>query len=436
MKTMTTSRSHDASLEGSLMTLRSFGARALFMMAAFGLAALGPFGGGVARGQAAASPALPAPHAPAPQIESDGGPVLATPLVVPVLYASDPLVVPLTDYFAKLGASGYLTQALAEYGVESVTIAPPVVLSDPPPASIGDFDMFYWLGGLIDAGTLPPADGNTTFHVVFPSTTQVITGQLYGEPKPTCAPGQFETYSSAGGIAGFSYVPRCEGSTFGMSDLDYETVRGAAAIADTIVNPFPFELPGQGLGDASWHGSGWASLNANTIYDIYGLGEMCLATAHEATLKPASIGYQVPRIWSNQGAATGHDMCRDPAAHGAYFNAAPDIAGGTEFAIYNMVKGLALPPGGRVTIPVRLFSDEPTGEWTLSAIERTDLAPDPDGVLSFSFDRARGRNGDVRLLTIERAATSDGSVAQNLVFDIVSTDSHATHEWLVIVGNE
>src|SRR5262249_38332275 len=151
---------------------------------------------------------------------------------------------------------------------------------------------------------------------------QVITGQYYEEPTPTCAPGQFETYSSAGGIAAVSYVPRCEGSTFGMSDLDYETVRGTAAIADTIVNPYPFELPAEGLGDASWHGSGWASLNGNLIYDIYGLGEMCLATAHEATLTPASIGYKVPRIWSNSGAAGGHDMCPDPAAPGPYFNAA------------------------------------------------------------------------------------------------------------------
>ena len=97
---------------------------------------------------------------------------------------------------------------------------------------------------------------------------------------------------------------------------------------------------------------------------------------------------------------------------------------------------MIIPAGGQVTIPLRLFSDAPVGEWNLSAVERTDLEPDPSNVLSFSFDRDHGRSGNVRMLTISRAATADGSLAQNLAFDIVSTNGDATHEWLVVVGNE
>ena len=373
---------------------------------------------------------------PAPQIESDGGPVLATARVVPVIYSADPLLAPLTDYFARLGTSGYLGSALGEYGVTGVTVTAPVVIGDAPPASMSDFDLYVWLWGLIDQGTLPAADGNTMFHVILPPQTQVIAGVLYGYSTPTCAPGTAETYSSAGGTAPFSYVPRCAGSTPGAGGVSDVTARGTQALVDALVNPFQWEAPA--YGDPSWPGSGWSSLVAGSYgyLPAYGLGEMCRGTLHDATMTPADLGYLVPRIWSNQAAATGHDPCADPAATGAYFNAAPDIVGGTQFASSSFAKGVTIPVGGKITLPVRLFSDGPTDDWTLSAVERTDLAADPENVLSFSFDHAHGESGDVRLLTIARAATSDGSVATNLAFDIVSTRGSTSHEWLVAVGNE
>ncbi len=434
MKTLKRSRPLLSSSEGSPMSEAMLRARPL-LVAAVGLLALSTGGERVALGNGPPGSA----GIPLPQIESDGGPVLATPVVVPVLFSSDPLVGPLTDYFAKLGASGYLGSALGEYGVTGVTVAPPVILTDPAPAGIGDEDMDYWLGSLIDAGTLPPADGNTMLHVVFPSSTQVFTGEWVGLFTPTCTPGISTAITAEFNFAAFSYVPRCEGSTFGLSDLDYVTARGTAAMADAIVSPY-WLLGEAAYSDASWHGSGWASLMANPAYGTVGVGEMCLATAHEATATPSAIGYLVPRIWSDEAAAAGHAPCADPTAEPQpYFNAAPDIAGGTFFlaaGYATIAKGVILPAGGQVTLPLRLFSDAPAGEWHLSAVERTDLAPDPSNILSFSFDNDRGRSGNVRMLTISRAATADGSLAQNLAFDIVSTNGDATHEWLVVVGNE
>ena len=327
MKTLKRSRLLLSSPEGSPMTLAFYRARPL-LAAALGLLALSAGGERAALGDDPPGGA----GIPLPQIESDGGPILATPLVVPVLYASDPLAGPLTDYFAKLGPSGYLTSALAEYGVTSVTVAPPVIITDPAPAGIGDADLGYWLGSLIDAGTLPPADGNTMLHVVLPSSTQVVQGQYLGESLPTCAPGRSEGFTAEGNTFPFSYVPLCEGSTYGLADLDYETARGTAAMADAIVSPY-WLLGSSAYSDASWHGSGWASLMTNPVYGTFGVGEMCLATAYEATATPSAIGYLVPRIWSDEAAAAGHAPCTDPTAEPQpYFNAAPDIVGGTSFA--------------------------------------------------------------------------------------------------------
>src|SRR6202034_4054686 len=121
------------------------------------------------------------------------------------------------------------------------------------------------------------------------------------------------------------------------------------------------------------------------------------------------------RVWSNPAAAGGHDPCPDYAGgrgREAYFNAAPDIFGGTSVFAGFVVKGIILPPtGGSITIPVRLFSDGSMGDWTLSAAERLDLDGEPAPVLSFSFDDARGGNGDVRRLTITRAPGPDGGAS-------------------------
>ena len=94
-----------------------------------------------------------------------------------------------------------------------------------------------------------------------------------------------------------------------------------------------------------------------------------------------------------------------------------------------------------MTIPVRLFSDRPMGEWTLSAAERTDLDGQASAMLSFSFDRAKGGDGDVRYLTITRAPIADGGIAYPseavpLVFAITSSSGATSHQWIAIVGNE
>jgi hypothetical protein len=232
----------------------------------------------------------------------------------------------------------------------------------------------------------------------------------------------------------FSVVPLCEGETNGLSDLDAVTTASATGIADAITQPFTNESPA--YVSTSWDGSGWAFWEGNGY--AYGVALLCQATLDQASITPASVGFRLPRIWSNRGAKGDGDPCPDVfASRQIYFNAAPEIVGGAMPTDGVATKGLILPAsGGTATIPVHLYSDGPTGEWTLSAAERTDLDFQSSPVLSFSFDRARGRSGDVRHLTISRAAPGDDGPAPGLAFEIVSTLGDVKHEWIVAVGND
>ena len=89
-----------------------------------------------------------------------------------------------------------------------------------------------------------------------------------------------------------------------------------------------------------------------------------------------------------------------------------------------------------MTIPVQLFSDGPTGEWTLSATERLDLDGQPSSILSFSLDKTTGRAGDVRRLTITRGAPGPYGPATALAFEVVSTLGGVSYEWVGLIGND
>ena len=74
------------------------------------------------------------------QIVNGGGGMITAPRIVPILYAADPNAAALQDFAAKLGTSTYFKSVTAEYGVTGVTVAPPVVISDAPPATASDVD--------------------------------------------------------------------------------------------------------------------------------------------------------------------------------------------------------------------------------------------------------------------------------------------------------
>ena len=69
----------------------------------------------------------PAPHPAGPRVVSRGGPVLASPKVIPIFFGSDPLQGRIEAFLRELASSTYWEAVTKEYGVGSLTIAPSVV---------------------------------------------------------------------------------------------------------------------------------------------------------------------------------------------------------------------------------------------------------------------------------------------------------------------
>ena len=125
---------------------------------------------------------------------------------------------------------------------------------------------------------------------------------------------------------------------------------------------------------------------------------------------------------------------------GPYFSTAEPLPpDGTQAQDFGYSRGVSLEPGAEVTIPVALRSDAPIGEWQLSAEELPNphLLPDVYNELSFSWDEASGKAGDVRYLTIKRAPPPDGGTPVFLRVAIQSTLGSVVHtNWLVVGTDE
>ncbi|HEY2366028.1 MAG TPA: hypothetical protein VGH87_06565, partial [Polyangiaceae bacterium] len=76
------------------------------------------------------------------------------------------------------------------------------------------------------------------------------------------------------------------------------------------------------------------------------------------------------------------------------------------------------------TIEVQLFSDAPTSDWNVDAVD----VKDPAG-FTFSWDRQTGNNGDTLHLTITRTLGSSSE------FAITSTQGTTTNLWFGFVAD-
>jgi hypothetical protein len=312
-----------------------------------------------------------------------------------VLFASDANLAALEGFAAKLGTSTYLKSVTAEYGVTGVTVTAPVVLPDAPPATALDTDVAMWLAAKIAAPPFPPNDGQTIYALVYPQAMAVSVTDLFGNVSPLCGAHHEETTAPDGSSVPFTLTGFCA-DLGGLGAIDFATKWTATAIVDAITNTSP-NLVGPGYDDTSFAGSGWAALTGPEI------GLLCPQS--ESSARPDDLGYLVPRVFSNAAAAGNHDPCVPLARGGTrYFNAAPVLDGND-----NLVRGVIVPPGGKTTVPLALFSDGEQGSWKLSANELPGLEATPS--LSFSFDQDTGEGGSIRFLTIQRASPAPGATA-------------------------
>ena len=371
--------------------------------------------------------AYPGPFAPPPQVVDAGGPVLASPKLVPVFFAGDDVTftAPLADFVSKIGATPYFATAVGEYGVGPATALAPVQLTETAPATIDDTAIQTWLQGKLDGNDpgWPANDANTVYLLHYPANTTVT---LQG--STSCAAfGGYHNDTQLDAAHGSAYVayaviPRC--ASFG-SLMGIDAVTGAESheIVESVTDPYPADDPAYVEVDP-------AHFEWERVLGGGEVGDMC-AQFPGAFTKFAGFDYTVQRIWSNAQAKAGHDPCQPEPPGEVYFNASPvetdDVAVSYDGQTLT-AKGVQIAVGQSKTIAVELFSDGPTsGPWTVSAQNATSSP-----ALGFSFDKTTGVNGDTLMLTI---TVNTVPTRRYESFLLESSLNGQENFWIGIVGN-
>jgi hypothetical protein len=383
------------------------------------------------------SDTYPAPHPGAPKVLSYGGPVLASPEIVPVFFSNDnaSTVEKIKDFVSKIGGSDYWSATTKEYGVGAAEALPAVDLAEEAPSTISDPALQEWLVGKLnsDDPAFPIVGENTVIALHYPAGS-VITFSGGGQTQKSCQ--AFLGYHSSitldaahGSVkVAYAVIPRCSGVP-GMNLLETVTVTESHELIEAATDPYPQVDPA------------YASTDSAHIYWVLALGggevsDLCALWPDVNVVWP-SLGYMVQRSWSNKAASASHDPCV-PTLPGSppYFNAVPVVKDVIKLSLGGQtasIKGINIPVGSSKVVDVQLFSDADTGgPFTVQAIDDADFWGGPKE-LSFSWDQDHGQNGQTLHLTIE---VLKGNATNAQYFYLASTLGNKQNYWVGIVGNK
>jgi hypothetical protein len=325
-----------------------------------------------------------APHPTPPVVKNAGGAVLTAPKVVPVFFHGDTSAqATLEQFLQAVHGSSYWTAISAEYGVGGITIAPSVIATETPPTTDDALAQLVTshAGG---TGGWPANDANTIYAVFLPEGVTLSMGG-----GTSCVDfGGYHSETQSGVV--YAAMPRCNSMTF--PGLEYVTIAASHELLEASTDPHPYSQPAYATVDDE--DGVWGLVPGAE------LGDMCEA-AHSA-YQPLLGTFWVQRTWSNASAAAGHDPCV-PVLPTPYVEAATNLqdiaimAGGQSLT----TRGIKVAVGQSVTVEVDLYSDAPTTDWMVSAVDVAQMRQQQPE-LSFSFDKTTGNNGDKLKLTITR----------------------------------
>ena len=349
---------------------------------------------------------FPGPHPDVPQVENYGGPVLDAPNVVPIFFANDAKQSKVEDFLKQLASSTFWTDSTKEYGVGPLSVDKSIVVSDTPPASITVSEIESWLAGYLD-GSHPewPAIAQNNVYTVFYPASTTISDPNFGTSCQSFGGYHYEAKGAGGKSIVYAVMPRC--SSLGQIQGDDALTAGLShELIEASTDPL-MSFPA------------WSYVDVDhMVWNLMPLGEVGDMCAYEPQSYQRLVGtYMVQRPWSNASALAGHDPCV-PTLSDPYFNAAPVLKDSITMDYYGqsiVTKGVKVPMGKSVTVDVQLFSDAPTSDWTVQAVDETYGTGAP-AQLTFSWDDQSGNNGDVRHLTITRVANGSHAGTEFLIF--------------------
>jgi len=366
----------------------------------------------------------PGPHPAAPQVETFGGAVLTAPNVVPIFFPNDPVQTDVETFLAQLASGTFWASATSEYGVGPLTIAKSVVVTDTAPTTITSGQIEAFLDNYLDGTHVEfPAIAPNNIYVVFYPSATTIQDNIVGTGCISYGGYHDESQNASKESFVYAVMPRC--STFGyLNGLDALTGPLSHEIEEAATDPHPQTDTAYAAADQD-----------HMVWNIAPLGELGDMCAYEPQSFQKLVGnYMVQRLWSNTSAKAGHDPCV-PVLSAPYYNAAPVLTESVIVDVYGQkvpTKGVQIGVGKNKTVDVQLFSDAPTSDWSVSAVDATYGTNQPKQ-LDFSWDAQTGNNGDTLHMTITRLANGPHNGTEFYIY--ASRDQKTWNMWFGFVQN-
>lgn len=255
----------------------------------------------------------PPPVPSLPAVEDFGGPKLAHPQLVPIVYADDTAADALISYHQWLVSSRWLTAVGAEYGVGAGAVLGSVRDPANAPNQISDQQIVDSLYARIAAGTLPRPTGaglgDALYVVMFPSHTVVSSPDGL-----SCR--NFNGYHNSarrGGVElAYAVIAACPGNSLGVTDLELRELTISHEVIEAATDPIPQQYPGFQLRDPT------------TPWRAFGIEVADLCVRGDAGDVWREAGNVAQRSWSNAAAAVGEPCIPAPSA-APYFNVFPNV---------------------------------------------------------------------------------------------------------------
>jgi hypothetical protein len=359
---------------------------------------------------------MPGDHPPMPQVISFGGPVIASPHLVPVSFDNDPLQGDIDTFVAAFDKTTYWSSVVAEYGIAKPTTMAPIHLPDVVPASVFDSDIQAFIQKKVMDKTLPAPDSSTLYVLFYPPGTTI---DLNGSKSCATFHGYHNEVVIGQQSTAYAIVSRCSGIPEApVTGIQYVSAVASHEVVEALTDPFVFSNPAFYEPDHDHIGFAFLSLAE--------LGDMC-ALNGDAFYTPNDFPYTVQRIWSNALAKQGKDPCFPNAKNSTYVMAVPELDDAIASAL-GKTKGVKIPVGQEKTIAVDLFSDGPIDAWDVRAVEPSSM----QSTLDLTLDRSTGTNGDKLMLTIKTKAKNATYGASPFV--IVSRKDSQQNLYVGLVG--
>jgi hypothetical protein len=367
-------------------------------------------------------PSYPAKHPAIPLVDYNGGRVIVAPKIVTVTFPGDALKARLEAFGDMITTTKWWDAVIDGYcaGASCIghgTAGGHVVLPAAAPsytdAQGGPSTLQDMLQARVTDGTLPVPTNETIYVLYLPATTTVSMDAGGGQTATSCQ--EFEGYHGTatvtpkGGGATvnvpYAVVARCDAGERNT------TITASHEIIEASTDP---EQVGQTLG---------YYMTRNDIWPVlYGgpgeVGDLCVDLATGGALSFQESGFTVQRSWSNKAAKLAHNPCVPAPAAEVYAQVAP--------ASMTAVVGV----GKTVTVDLEAFSEGPTADWTVKAVDFGSAMQQTASTMTLSLDQKTINNGGTARLSITMKSAPAGGAGY---VAIVSTVKGVSHLWPIRV---